>query len=212
MTHQVYLVEDHVMVRDMMKQVLESDPEIRVVGAAGDGRTAVAEVLKLPVDVVLMDIAMPELNGIEAAKQIRDANKNVKILIVSMHSTSEYVYRAFQAGVNGYLLKEEASDLIQVVKRVAAGERLLSGKIAEQVDMLEQPRIKASPLDALSMREREVLQLTVEGKSAESIAEILSLSAKTVETYRTRLKKKLGVNDLPALVKFAIQHGVTVLR
>lgn len=212
MTHQVYLVEDHVMVRDMMKQVLESDPEIRVVGAAGDGRTAVAEVLKLPVDVVLMDIAMPELNGIEAAKQIRDANKNVKILIVSMHSTSEYVYRAFQAGVNGYLLKEEASDLIQVVKRVAAGERLLSGKIAEQVDMLEQPRIKASPLDALSMREREVLQLTVEGKSAESIAEILSLSAKTVETYRTRLKKKLGINDLPALVKFAIQHGVTVLR
>jgi DNA-binding NarL/FixJ family response regulator len=212
MTVRVYLVDDHAVVLEAFKMLLESDPDISVVGMAFDGRTAVAELRKLQADLVIMDITMPELNGIEAIKQIREFNKEIRILVLSMHSTSEHVFRAFQAGAAGFLLKEETRDLVQAVHAIMSGERLVSSKLAD-LDLLQcQSGYQRSPLDVLSNREREVLQLTVEGKSAEEIAEILVLSAKSVETYRTRLKKKLGVNDLPALVMFAIQHGITPLR
>ncbi len=212
MAIRVYLVDDHALVLDAFKLLLESDPEISVVGMAGNGRKAVADLRKVQANLVIMDITMPELNGIEAIKQIREFNKEVKILVLSMHSTSEHVFRAFQAGASGYLLKEETRDLVQAVHSIMEGERLVSKKISDFDLTLYQTAHSRSPLDALSNREREVLQLTVEGKSAEEIAEILSLSAKSVETYRTRLKKKLGVTDLPALVMFAIQHGITPLR
>jgi DNA-binding NarL/FixJ family response regulator len=200
------------MVRDAFKMLLESDQEINIVGMAGDGRTAVNEVCNIPVDLVIMDITMPELNGIEAISQIKAVKPGVKILVLTMHSTSEHIYRAFQAGASGFLLKEETRDMIQAVHSVMKGEKLVSTKIADFGNFLYQVSEERSPLDKLSMREREVLQLTVEGKSAEETAAILSLSPKSVETYRTRLKKKLGVNDLPSLVMFAIQHGITPLR
>jgi DNA-binding NarL/FixJ family response regulator len=212
MTIRVYLVDDHALVLHAFKMLLESDPEISVAGMAGNGRIAVAELRKLPADLVIMDITMPELNGIEAIKQIREYDKKVKILVLSMHSTSEHVFRAFQAGASGFLLKEETRDLVEAVHAIMNGERLVSNKLADLDQTLFQASHPRSPIDALSVREREVLQLTVEGKSAEEIAEVLSLSAKSVETYRTRLKKKLGVSDLPALVMFAIQHGITPLR
>jgi DNA-binding NarL/FixJ family response regulator len=212
MTIRIYLVDDHALVLEAFKMLLESDPEISVVGMAGNGRTAVAELRKLTADLVIMDITMPELNGIEAIKQIREYDKKVKILVLSMNSTSEHIFRAFQAGASGFLLKEETRDLVQAVHAIMDGERLVSSKLADLDQSLFQAAHPRSPLDALSDREREVLQLTVEGKSAEEIADVLALSAKSVETYRTRLKKKLGVNDLPALVMFAIQHGITPLR
>jgi DNA-binding NarL/FixJ family response regulator len=212
MTIRVYLVDDHAMVRDAFKMLLESDPEIKVVGMAGDGRTTVNDVCNMPVDLVIMDITMPELNGIEAISQIKAVKPRVKILVLTMHSTTEHIYRAFQAGASGFLLKEETRDMIQAVYSVIKGEKLVSTKIADYGNYLYQMSEERSPLDKLSMREREVLQLTVEGKSADETAVILSLSPKSVETYRTRLKKKLGVNDLPSLVIFAIQHGITPLR
>jgi DNA-binding NarL/FixJ family response regulator len=212
MTIRVYLVDDHAMVRNAFKMLLESDAEIKIVGMAGDGRTAVNEVCNMPVDLVIMDITMPELNGIEAISQIKAIKPEVKILVLTMHSTTEHIYRAYQAGASGFLLKEETRDMIQAVHSVINGERLVSTKIADFGNYLYQVSNERSPLDKLSMREREVLQLTVEGKSAEETAIILSLSPKSVETYRTRLKKKLGVNDLPSLVMFAIQHGITPLR
>ncbi len=212
MTIQVYLVDDHAVVLEAFKMLLESDPEISVAGMAGNGRSAVAELRELAADLVIMDITMPELNGIEAIKQIREFNKEIRILVLSMHSTSEHIFRAFEAGASGFLLKEETRDLVQAVHAIMNGERLVSSRLSD-LDMEQyQSAHRRSPLDALSDREREVLQLTVEGKSAEEIAEILALSAKSVETYRTRIKKKLGVSDLPALVMFAIQHGITPLR
>ncbi len=208
MTIRVYLVDDHIVVRDAFKMLLESDLEITVVGMTGDGRTAVEELHQLEVDLVIMDISMPGMNGVEAIKQIRTFNSDVKIFVLTMHSTSEHIYRAFQAGASGFMLKEETRDLIQAVHSIINGERLVSSCVADQGFLFNHSTFPASPLDTLSQREREVLQLTVEGKSADEIANILSLSPKSVETYRSRIKKKLGVKDLPALVRFAIEHGI----
>lgn len=208
MTIHVYLVDDHIVVRDAFKMLLESDQDIIVVGMSGDGRTAVEEIHQLEVDLVIMDISMPGMNGIEAIKQIRTFNSDVKIFVLTMHSTSEHIYRAFQAGASGFLLKEETRDLIQAVHAIMQGERLVSSRIADQGLAFNQNPYPISPLDTLSQREREVLQLTVEGKSADEIADVLALSPKSVETYRSRIKKKLRINDLPALVRFAIEHGI----
>jgi DNA-binding NarL/FixJ family response regulator len=166
---------------------------------------------------VIMDIAMPELNGIEAARQIREVCPTAQVMILSMHSTSEHIFRALQAGARGYLLKESAGvEVAKAIRAVRAGRRYLSQEIAEgMIDDYIQYRAVAetkSPLERLSPREREILQLVVEGKSSAEIADMLFLSPKTVGTYRSRLMQKLGIDDLPSLVKFAIQHGLTSLE
>lgn len=214
MTITVLLADDHTIVRDGLKALLESQGDIRVIASTGNGREAVRLAGQHQPRVVVMDISMPDLNGIEATRQIRQANPDVQVIILSIHSTTEHIFRALQAGVIGYLLKESAgSELVSAVREAAEGRRYLSQKITETVlgDYLRQKQ-EHSPLESLSEREREVLQLTVEGKTAAQVAEILSLSPKTVETYRSRLMQKLGVNDLPGLVKFAIQHGLTPLE
>ena len=213
MTITVLLADDHAVVRDGLQALLEGQGDIEVVAAAGDGRSALALAKQHQPNVAVLDIAMPELNGIEAARQIRQASDNTQIVILSIHATTEHIYRALQAGALGYLLKESAgSEVVQAVRQVAAGQRYLSQTITETVlgDYLQQKEGK-SPLESLSDREREVLQLTVEGKTTAEVAEILSLSPKTVETYRSRLMQKLEISDLPALVKFAIKHGLTPL-
>ena len=185
--------------------------DITVLGEASDGREVIRQAERLRPDVVVMDIAMPELNGIEAARQIRMVYPPTQVVILSVHSTSEHVFRAFEAGALGYLLKESAgAELVEAVRAVHAGRRYLSHKLVEAGidDQIRQRRGKG-PVNSLSIREREVLQLIVEGKSSAEIAGILSLSPKTVETYRSRLMRKLGLDDLPSLVKFAIQHGLT---
>jgi DNA-binding NarL/FixJ family response regulator len=207
----VLVADDHAVVRDGLRAILESDSGIDVVGVANDGREAVREAKRLQPDIVLMDIAMPELNGIEAAAEIRDQCDTASVIILSMYATSEHVFRAMQAGVRGYLLKDSAgSEVVSAVRRVHAGERYLTRKISDAVIVgyVREHQAK-SPLESLSPREREVLQLVAEGKSSSAIAERLKLSPKTVETYRARLMQKLNLNDLPALVRFAIQHGLT---
>jgi DNA-binding NarL/FixJ family response regulator len=213
----VFLADDHAVVRDGLRVLLETQHDITVIGDAANGRDAVRQVAELCPDVAVMDIAMPELNGIEATYQIRQLCPAIQIVILSIHSTTEHIFRALQAGARGYLLKESAgAEVVNAVRAVYAGRRYLSHKITDKVlddYVLQQETLKApSPLERLSPREREVLQLVVEGKSSVEIADILSLSPKTVETYRSRLMHKLGINDLPNLVKFAIQHGLTPLE
>jgi RNA polymerase sigma factor (sigma-70 family) len=164
-----------------------------------------------------MDIAMPGLNGIEATRQIRMQLPKTQVVMLSVYSSSEHIYRALKAGARGYLLKESAgAEVVRAVRTVHAGRRYLCEKIADtMIETYIQQREEAeakSPLERLSPREREVLQLVVEGKSSKEIANMVHLSPKSVETYRSRLMKKLGVHDVPGLVKFAIQHGLTPLE
>lgn len=214
MTIRVLLVDDHAIVRDGLRFLLEAHEEFDVVGGAANGREAVRAARDLQPDVVIMDLAMPELNGTEATQQIHEACPATHVLVLSMHSTAEHIYRAFQAGAQGYLLKESAGpELLAAVRTVHAGRRYLSQKIAETVvDDYIRERHAASPLDSLSARERQILQWIAEGKSSAETARALCLSPKTVETYRSRMMKKLGIADFPALVRFAIQHGLTPLE
>lgn len=213
----VFIADDHAVVRDGLTFMLSAQPDIDVIGDAADGNYAVQQVKKLKPDVVIMDINMPELNGIEATHQIRQVSPSSQVIILSMYATNEHIFQALQAGVCGYLLKETAGvEIVDAVRTVHAGRRYLSEKISEKmIDdylHLREDVGTRSPLERLSPREREVLQLVVEGMTSAEIAEILFLSPKTVDTYRSRLMQKLGVNDLPMLVKFAIQHGLTPLE
>jgi len=216
MSTSVLLADDHAIVRDGLKFILEADSNITVCGTAPDGREAVRLARSLNPDVVIMDISMPNLNGIDAAGQILELCPSSRIIILSMHHTSEHIYRALRAGVSGYLLKESAGqEVLEAVRTVLRGNRYLSRKIEETViDGYVQQSDEAfreSPLERLTSREREILHLVVEGRSSAQIADMIFISPKTVETYRSRLMKKLEVSDVTALVKFAIQHGITTL-
>ena len=212
----VFLADDHAVVRDGLRVLLETQPDISVIGDAADGRDAVHQVARLCPDVAIIDIAMPELNGIEATRRIGEVCPSSQVIILSMHSTNEHVFRAMKAGARGYLLKESAgAEVVSAVRAVHSNHRYLSQKLTDSLidDYLHQRRATdVSPLARLSSREQEVLQLVVEGKSSAEVGEILSLSFKTVETYRSRLMQKLGISDLPSLVKFAVQHGLTPLE
>jgi DNA-binding NarL/FixJ family response regulator len=217
MSIRVFIADDHAVVRDGLISLLKMQPNIEVIGSASNGREAVQEVERLKPDVVVMDISMPELNGIEATLQIRDACPGTQVIVLSMHSTAEHVFRALHAGARGYLLKESAgAELIKAIRSVQSGLRYLSQKITDTVVsdyVKDRPGDQSkSPLDLLSPREREILQLVVEGKSSAEISKNLFLSIKTVETYRSRLMQKLGIKDIPSLVKFAVQHGLTSLE
>jgi DNA-binding NarL/FixJ family response regulator len=213
----VFVADDHAVVRDGLRSLLEAEGDISVVGEAADGHQTVRRVQELNPDVVIMDIAMPKLNGIEATQQIHETCPSTRVIILSMHATAEHIFRALQAGAQGYLVKESAGrEVVMGVRAVHSGTRHLSQHISDKVieDYLyrRQTTPTKSPLERLSSREREVLQLVVEGKSSAEIADVLRLSPKTIETYRSRMMQKLGVNDLPSLVKFAIHHGLTPLE
>ncbi len=214
MAIKVFLADDHTVVRDGLRMLLEAQSGLEVIGEASDGREAVHEVERLGPDVVVMDIAMPELNGIEATRMICDAGNEPKVIILSMHSQTEYIFRALQAGAYGYLVKDSVgTEVVDAIRNVHRGSRYLSEGISESVieDYIRQRGVEKEedPLLMLSPREREVLQLVVEGKSTSEIAAIASLSPKTVETYRSRLMHKLEITNLPELVKFAIRYGLT---
>jgi DNA-binding NarL/FixJ family response regulator len=213
MTISVFLADDHRVLRDGLRILLESQADIQVVGEAENGNKAIENILAIKPDIAVMDITMPELNGIEAAQIVHEALPKIGIVILSIHSDLEHIFRALQAGAQGYILKESAgSEVISAVRSVYAGRRYLSPSVRDTVmEAYMQNRQVQSPLEQLSMREREVLQLTVEGYSSAAIAEKLTLSPKTVETYRSRLMGKIGVRDLPELVRFAIKHGITPL-
>ncbi len=207
----ILIADDHAIVRIGLRKILEAQQEIIVAGEAADGREAIALSLKCPCDVMIMDIAMPGINGIDATRSICEGRPEIRIIIHSMYDTCEHIYRAFQAGARGYLLKGVAGDeIVPAIRAVMRGE-LYYGKGVAPPAPSDHSHAK-SPIDRLTHREREVLQLVVEGRSSAEIATILSLAEKTPEVYRCRIMKKLGIRNTPALVKFAICHGVTSLE
>ena len=208
----IFVADDHVFMREGLAQLL-SDAGFDVVGSVGTGREAVRQVPLLAPQIVIMDISMPDMNGIEAARQLRDSAPDSRIVILSMHSTGEHVFHALEAGVRGYILKESAGqDIVHAIEVVQSGRRFLSPAVASIVADQLAIRPGVSPLHSLSKREREILQLVAEGHSSAHIGRALAISSKTVDTYRSRLMQKLSIGDIAGLVKFAIQHGLTPLE
>jgi DNA-binding NarL/FixJ family response regulator len=209
----VFVADDHAILRDGLATLLAAQSDMEVVGTAGTGREAVAGVLRLAPRVAIIDISMPELDGIEAARQIVAGNPDVHVMILSMHAGAQHVFHALEAGARGYLLKESASrEVIEAVRIVQSGRRYLSPRVAEIVAQGVSDRSAVSPLSSLSQREREILKLVADGYSSARIGAMLHLSPKTVDTYRSRMMQKLHVSDLAGVIKLAIQHGLTTLE
>ena len=209
----ILLVDDHALVREGVSRLLEAQTDMRVVGSFGEPEAALAFAAREEPDVAIVDVAMPQASGIELARRLRAASPDTQLLVLSMHSNPEYVHQALLAGALGYVAKESAGPvLVQAVRAVQAGRRYLSESLgSEALSRYLQRGEDSDPLGRLSAREREVLRHTVEGCTIAETAQRLGLSPKSVETYRSRLMTKLGIEDLPALVKFAIRHGVTTV-
>jgi DNA-binding NarL/FixJ family response regulator len=213
----VLVADDHAIIREGLRVMLGNQPDMEVVGTAANGREAVGLVDEHVPDVVVVDISMPELNGIEAIAQILPRHPHIKVIVLSIHETRPYVYRTLKAGAQGYLIKETAGlEVVDAVRAVYRGERYLSQRISDLLTDVSfrnlEVSMEVSPLERLSPREREILQLVAEGKTSQEIAVTLSISPKTVDTYRSRLMGKIGVEDMAGLIKFAIQHGVISLE
>jgi DNA-binding NarL/FixJ family response regulator len=209
----ILVVDDHGIVRDGLSVLLSARSEMQVVGTAADGKAAVRAAAKLTPDVIVMDLALPELSGIDATLLILAAQPSIRIVILSAWDTSEHVFRALRAGARGYVLKESAgTEIVQAVTAVSKGDRYLSARITGVlIDGLLSDQNSASPIESLSPREREVLHLTVTGASSADIGVRLSLSSKTIDTYRSRVMGKLGVRDLAGLIRFAVAHEMAPL-
>ncbi len=204
----ILLADDHRMVRQGFKLILESQEDMEVVGETGNGREAVEKASALKPDVVVMDVTMPELNGIEATRRVREVAPHVHILALSVHRDSVYVREMVRAGAEGYLLKESAdTELLAAVRAVAEGNSYLSPEIAGAV-LKDYRRLASNPVDLLSPREREILQLIAEGKTNKDIAVQLGLSIYTIDGHRTRVMEKLGLHSVGELVRFAVRHGI----
>ena len=214
MTIRVLIADDHKVVADGLRHLLAAQSDIEVVGTARGGREALLSALELRPQVVLMDSNMPDLNGIEATRLIRERLPGARVLMLSVHSDAMHIVRALRAGAVGYVPKSSAgSDVVEAVRAVHAGRRYLHPSVAEAViAQLVEPEASDDPLARLSARERQVLQLLAEGKGVADIGAALSLSPRTVETYRARLMDKLDIHDTAGLVKFAILYGVTSLE
>jgi DNA-binding NarL/FixJ family response regulator len=204
----IVVVDDHGIVRDGICALLDGHFDMKVIGTGANGKAAVLCAQRLKPDVIVMDLVLPELNGVDATVRILASSPLTRIVILSACDTSEHIVRALRAGALGYVLKESASgELVQAVLAVFAGERYLSQRLAGLlIDTLLRDGAHTSPIESLSVREREVLLLTVGGASSAEIGEKLSLSRKTVDTYRSRTMEKLGVPDLAGLIRFAIAH------
>jgi len=210
----VLLVDDHTVVRQGLRALLEAEPDITVVGEADTGRQAVQLVAKLSPDVVVMDIAMPMLNGLEATRQIIKQAPNTKLLVLSSYSDDEYVHQLTEAGATGYLLKQTAAaDLIKAVREARKGNAFFSPAISKR--LLEHYReafLRGAPVrkrtDLLTSREAEVLQLIAEGKPNKQIAADLCISIKTVEKHRQQVMNKLKIHDVAGLTRYAISKGI----
>jgi DNA-binding NarL/FixJ family response regulator len=214
MSIRVFLCDDHAIVRDGLRAILDSAVGIEVVGEAENGREALRQIVTLRPDVAIMDIAMPELNGIDATAEIHQTCPEVRVLILSMCADREHVFEAFASGAAGYLLKRSAGrEVTEAIRAVSSGARYVSPHIGDSVinDYLAWGRNAPprSPLQSLSSRERQVLQLVAEGKSNTDIGGILHISPNTVHTHRSRIMKKLGVNGATCLIRFAVKHGLT---
>ncbi len=208
---QILLVDDHALVRAGIRKLLESLPGIEVVGETGDGRTAIELVETKHPDIVIMDIAMPVLNGLEAVARLSQDFPNVRVIILSMHTTEEYVLKALRSGAKGYLVKDAAMNELEVaVRAVANGRTYLSPSISNYVidGYVHSTEEEFPQLKTLTSRQREILQLIAEGYTTKEIANMLKVSTKTVESHRSRLMERAQVHDIAGLVRYAIRMGV----
>lgn len=204
----ILIADDHAVVRRGFRLILESQPGLEVIGEACTGHDAVAQAIALEPDLVIIDVSMPELNGIEATRRIVEQVPRTRVLALSMHRDGVYVREMLRAGAKGYLLKDADDEaLIDAVQAVARGDAYLSPSVADSV-LTDYRRHVTNPLDLLSAREREVLQLISEGRTNKDIAQLLSLSVHTVDSHRSRLMEKLNLNSTGELVRFAIRNGL----
>jgi two-component system response regulator NreC len=212
MTIRILIADDHAVVAEGLKHLIEAQEDLQVVAIVGDGREAVRIAKEAQPHVVLMDLSMPELNGADATRAIVENDPKCRVIVLSMYAEREYVRRALKSGAAGYVVKRSAAkEVVEAIRAVHAGQRYLSPRVADAVIEDYAADEKADLLERLSAREREVLQLLAEGRTGAEIAARLSLSQKTVETYRARLVEKLGIRDVAGLVKFAIQRGLVSL-
>jgi DNA-binding NarL/FixJ family response regulator len=211
----ILLADDHTLVRAGIRSLVQSLPGVQVVAEAGDGREALSLIEMHQPDVALLDIAMPGLNGLEVAAQVADSFPYVRVLILSMHATEEYVLRALRAGAAGYLLKDaDTAELELAIKAVTSGETYLSPAVSKHVTEYVR-RVgegERSTLERLTPRQREVLQLVAEGNTTQEIARLMNLSVKTVETHRTQLMERLDIHDIAGLVRYAVREGLVILE
>jgi two-component system, NarL family, response regulator NreC len=204
----ILLADDHAVVRQGFKLILGAQPDMEIVGEAGNGREAVELAEKLRPDVAVVDVAMPELNGIEATRRMAEVTPRTRVLALSMHKDSVYVREILRAGARGYLLKDQIdSDLLAAVRAVARGEGYLSPSVSDAV-LNDYRRHVSDPIDLLTSREREVLQMIAEGKTNKEIATVLALSVYTVDAHRGRIMEKLNLHSVNELVRFAVRKGL----
>ena len=204
----ILLADDHAVVRQGFKMILAEQPDMEIAGEAANGREAVELAEKIKPDVVVMDVAMPELNGIEATRRLAASMPHARVLALSMHKDSVYVREILRAGARGYVLKESgAGDLVKAVRAVAAGEGYLSPAVSNAV-LDDYRRHVTNPIDLLTTREREVLQMLAEGKTNKEIAAVLDLSVYTIEAHRGRIMEKLNLHSINDLVRFAVRNGL----
>jgi DNA-binding NarL/FixJ family response regulator len=204
----ILLADDHAVVRQGFKMILAAQPDMEIVGEAGNGREALDLAGQLQPDVIVMDVAMPELNGIEATRRVADLSPRSRVLALSMHKDSVYVREILRAGARGYLLKDSiSSDLLAAVRAIARGEGYLSPGVSDAV-LNDYRRHVTDPIDLLTSREREVLQMIAEGKTNKEIATVLNLSVYTVDAHRGRIMEKLNVHSVTDLVRFAVRSGL----
>lgn len=209
----VLLAEDHTIVRKGLRSILDAEDSVEVVGEAEDGRTAVEAVEHLRPDVVLMDISMPGLNGLEATRQIKRRAPHIRVLVLTMHTNEKYILQILQAGASGYLVKQAAvEELISAIQAVHRGDAFLSPSISKKVVqryvLQGQAMAEEDSYELLTPREREVLQLIAEGHTNRDISEILHISIKTVEVHRANLMKKLDLHSAAELTRYAIGKGI----
>jgi len=204
----ILLADDHAVVRQGFKMILSAQPDMEIVGEAGNGREAVELAEKLRPEVVVMDVSMPELNGIEATRRLASSTPHTRVVALSVHKDSVYVREILRAGARGYLLKESvAGDLVAAVRAVASGEGYLSPAVSSGV-LDDYRRHVTNPIDLLTSREREVLQMLAEGKTNKEIAGVLNLSVYTVDAHRGRIMEKLNLHSINELVRFAVRNGL----
>jgi two-component system, NarL family, response regulator NreC len=209
----ILLADDHTLIRHGLRLLVEQQPDLVVAAEAEDGRQAVAQAAAAKPDVAVLDIGMPNLNGIEAAKQITEGASGTAVVILSMHADESYILRALKAGARGYLLKDSAeSDLVRAIRAVAEGKSFFSPTVSkvlleDYVKKLQRTGGEDS-YDLLTPREREILQLVAEGKSNKEVATLLNLSVYTVETHRANLMEKLNLKSVPELILYAVRKGI----
>ena len=205
------VADDHGIVREGLRRLLESEPDIKVVGEASDGREVLEQVAKARPDVVVLDITMPKLGGLETLEQLRGEHADTKVILLSVHGDPPFIRSAIALGADGYVLKNgRASDIVTAIREVMKGGSFFSPAVAREiVEQLRSPAPDSQdPFSILSSREREVLHLIAEGRSAKEVAVELTLSTKTVEAHRTSLMRKLGMRKATELVRYALRHGL----